>query len=251
MNYYINLISSSIEYIEENLLEEMSLELISSKFHLSQYHFDRLFSIIIGTSFKQYVNGRKLTVAAEQLINSKESVIDIAFKFGFKYPEVFSRSFKKQFGISPKEFRLNKTAINKVNKAKIISRNLINYNGRVILKPEYIELKEINLYGVLKKIDVYSQGFEKNLYDTAKKFLNKTSGDINLEKDKLYNLINCNGEGSKTYDNYFGKRVIQNFNYNSWHKRTIPNGIYARFIYKGKMSDIRQTFESDLFRWIL
>lgn len=250
MNYYINLISSSIEYIEENLFEEISLELISSKFHLSQYHFDRLFNISVGISFKQYVNGRKLTIAAEQLINSKESIIDIAFKIGFKYPEVFSRSFKRQFGITPKEFRCNEIPIKKVNKAEVIPRNLINYKGRIILKPEYIELNEINLYGVLEKIDVYNKGFEKKLYDTAKNFLSQSLDNTYLEKDKLYNLINCNGEGSRTYDSYFGKRIIENFNYNSTYKRTIPEGLYARFIYKGKMSDIRETFENDLFRWI-
>lgn len=250
MNYYINIISNSIEYIEENLLNEISLGLISNKFHLSQYHFDRLFNIIVGISFKQYVNGRKLTVAAEQLINSNQSIIEIAFKFGFKYPEVFSRTFKKQFGISPKEFRSSRIRINKVNKAEVVPRNLINYKGRIILKPEYIKMKQIDLYGVLEKIDVYNKGFEKKLYDIAKNFLNQSSDNICLEKDILYNLISCNGEGTSTYNCYFGKKILQNFNCNDADKRTITEGIYARFIYKGKMSDIRKTFENDLFRWI-
>lgn len=250
MNYYIKLINDSINYIEDNITKEICLASVSKKFHLSQYHFDRLFSITAGVSFKQYVMGRKLSAAAEQLINSDKQIIDIAFQFGFKYPEVFSKSFKKQFGISPMGYRKEKNVIKKVEKAQIIPRNLINYNGKLILKPSYIELNEIRLLGKSQVMDVFEEGFEKQAYNFAKDFLSMTKNSAYLNQNRFYNLICCNGEGSSTYTSYFGKEIIEKADSLELNERIIPKSLYAQFIYKGKMSEIRKTFDNDLFRWI-
>lgn len=250
MNYYIKLIKKSINYIEENLFKEMTLERISKEFNLSQYHFDRLFSIIVGTSFKQYILGRKLTLAAEKLLNSNNSVIDIALDLGFQYPEVFSRAFKKQFGISPKVFRKEETQIKKINKAVVIPRSLVNYNGGITLKAKYIYLDVLKLNGISKIVDVYDEEFESRLQETGRRFLDKTNKCEHLKQDVLYCLVNCHGEGSRTYTFYFGKEIIEDRECVGMTERLISKSCYASFLYEGKMSKIRKTFESDLFRWI-
>ena len=98
MNSYINLINKTIDYIEENIFERLNLSDISKQAYLSEYHFERLFKVIVGKSLKQYVLGRKLTMALDRLNNTNDPIINIAMDFGFEYPEVFSRAFKKQFG---------------------------------------------------------------------------------------------------------------------------------------------------------
>jgi len=218
--------------------------------NLSQYHFDRLFTIIVGTRFKQYILGRKLTLAAERLISSTDNIIDIALDLDFKYPEVFSRAFKKQFGISPKAFRKEKVEINKVDKAIIVPRDFMNYNGGVTLKATNVKLDNIELQGVSATIDVYDYGFEGKLKQIARNFSDKSREYEYLKQDKLYYLVNCHGEGTSTYTVYFGKEVIQDKYSEGFTKRTIPKSQYARFLYEGKMSKVRTTFEDDLFRWI-
>jgi len=250
MNYYIKLIKDCISYIEDNLFNEISLEIVAKEFNLSQYHFDRLFNIIVGITFKQYILGRKLTMASEVLINSNDSIIDVALDFGFQYPEVFSRAFKKQFGISPKVFRRERMEINKVEKAVVIPRNLVNYNGGVTLKATYIKIEDIRLQGVSEIIDIYDYGFERKLYNSARLFLDETRNNKHLKQDRFYNLVNCNGEGSSTYTSYFGKEIIGDSECYGMTERVIHKSSFASFIYKGKMSKIRKTFEDDLFRWI-
>lgn len=250
MNYYIKLIKESINYIEENLFKEMSLAIISREFNLSQYYFDRLFNIIVGTSFKQYVLGRKLTLAAETLLNSTDAIIDIALDFGFQYPEVFSRAFKKQFGVSPKVFREEKTQIKKVDKAVVIPRSLVNYNGKITLKATYVHLDALKLQGVSKTVDVYDHEFESKLRRTGRRFLVKTNKYKHLRQDTLYNLVNCHGKGSSTYTFYFGKETLEDKEVTVMTERLIPKSCYASFLYEGKISKIRKTFENDLFRWI-
>lgn len=250
MNYYIKLIKESINYIEENLFKEMSLAIVSKEFNLSQYYFDRLFNIIVGTSFKQYVLGRKLTLAAEKLLNSTDAIIDIALDFGFQYPEVFSRAFKKQFGISPKVFREEKTQIKKVDKAVVIPRSLVNYNGKITLKATYVHLDALKLQGISKIVDVYDHEFESKLRRTGRSFLVKTNKYKHLKQDTLYNLVNCHGKGSSTYTFYFGKETLEDKEVTDMTERLIPKSCYASFLYEGKISKIRKTFENDLFRWI-
>lgn len=259
MNYYINLISKSIEYIEDNIEKELSLELISREFNLSQYHFDRLFSIIVKRSYKQYVLGRKLTKAADMLSNTNKLIIDIAYEMGFNYPEVFSRAFKKQFGISPNTYRKQKNSIQRIDKVLIIPRNLINYKGKVILKPKCIQIERAAFLGIEEEIDVYSKGFEKKLYNVAKGFLSKTNRCRYLNQDSFFNMIVCNGEGTSTYKNFFCKKINDEFitRYRQYissdinlKEKIIDSSLYACFTYRGKMSEIRNIIEDDIFRWI-
>lgn len=250
VNYYIELISRAVDYIEENIERNITLGKVSENVHLSQYHFDRLFNIIVGTSLKKYVLGRKLAIASEYLVNSKTSILNIALDLGFKYPEVFSRAFKREFGVSPRTFRHEKLQIKKVDKAKVIPRALVNYNGGLVLNENYISLDNIELKGVSTIIDVYENGFEHELEKVFRKYLKDSEKYEELNNEKFYSLVNCHGEGSSTYSIYCGKEFEKDPEINGMSKVVIPKSLYAIFEYKGRMSVIRRNFEDDLFRWI-
>ena len=105
MNLYVSAIHETIEYIEYNIGESLQLADLSAHAGISDFHFNRIFKTVTGTTLKQYVLGRKLTNALEQLRSTNKSVTEIAMDVGFDYPEVFSRAFKKQFGLSPTNIR--------------------------------------------------------------------------------------------------------------------------------------------------
>ncbi len=101
MNLYVAVINEAVDYIEDHIDEKLSLATLAERFGISDFHFNRMFKTVAGVTLKQYILGRKLIKAIGLLRESKLSVIDIAMDLGFEYPEVFSRAFKKQFGLSP------------------------------------------------------------------------------------------------------------------------------------------------------
>lgn len=102
-NFYI--LTDALEYIEDNLCEEMSQEDIASAFYCSLSSLQKLFRYVFLVSIKEYISKRRLTHAAEELINTDNSIIDIALKYQYKSHEVFTRAFTKVWGKPPQTFR--------------------------------------------------------------------------------------------------------------------------------------------------
>lgn len=256
MNLYVSTINGVINYIEENISGQMTLQSISRQFCLSEYHFSRLFKVIIGTSLKQYILSRKLTLALERLKTSHDSVIDIGYEFGFEYPEVFSRAFKKQFGVSPANFRtgdFDEADIENslVNKALVVERDIANYQGVLTLKENCIYLDDIYLEGVYVEVNENADNFEYLIKSTRDDFLYASQKMEHLEHDRFYSVINCHGDNSGKYTAFFGKETIANDGENQLAVRHVPGGWYACFTYHGEILDIRSTFIDDLYRWIM
>ncbi len=199
---------------------------------------------------KQYILSRKLTLASQQLKNTSKSVIHIAYDFGFEYPEVFSRAFKKQFGISPSVFRRTNINIKFVEKAKIVKRDIANYKGKVSLKGTGIYLDDLYLVGRSIEVDINHNEFGSKLKSAGENFL-RESNDLNgLDHDQFYTLVNCHGDDNGEYTVFYGKAMKGSQKINL-DKRIVPKGYYAKFMYKGDMLDIRETFIDDLYRWIM
>ena len=133
---YEEMIESSLIFIEENILEDISLKNISGYFNISSAHFSRIFAFMIGEPYRQYVLKRKLSHSLSML-NNNESVIDTAFTYGFTYPESYSRAFKKVFGLSPKKYQISSGNVKPYGIGKVITRDLVNFNGEIFIRCEY------------------------------------------------------------------------------------------------------------------
>ncbi len=94
-------IQDAIEYIEENLTEELDIRKIAEKAYVSAFHFQRIFSALCGFTVGEYIRNRRLSMAAQELSMSDARVIDIAVKYGYDSPDSFTRAFTRFHGISP------------------------------------------------------------------------------------------------------------------------------------------------------
>ena len=83
-----------------------SVQYFADKVHLSPSYFGDLVRKEKGISAQEYIQNKLIAVAKEQLANRDLSINEIAFGLGFKYPQHFSRLFKKKLDCTPKEFRL-------------------------------------------------------------------------------------------------------------------------------------------------
>jgi AraC-like DNA-binding protein len=69
---HINRLNRTIEYIEANLDKNIHLELLAGKFALSKYHFHRIFKALIGEPPGRYIEKRRLSKAASELIETNK-----------------------------------------------------------------------------------------------------------------------------------------------------------------------------------
>lgn len=91
-----------IAYINANLSEELSLEILAEQFFLSKAHLNRIFKQSTGTTAWEYITVKRLFLAKE-LIDGGVQPGDACLQCGFRDYTTFFRSYKRHFGVSPKE----------------------------------------------------------------------------------------------------------------------------------------------------
>lgn len=91
-----------IEYINEHLFEEISLDMLSQKFYISKVHLTRKFKAYVGSTIWEYISTKRL-IKAKELLKSGKWPTDVAEACGFNDYSTFYRAYKQKYGISPKE----------------------------------------------------------------------------------------------------------------------------------------------------
>jgi len=97
-------INTVLEYIEEHLQEQMTVEELARLVHFHPNYFMQYFKTMLGLSPIAYINRKRMDKAKELLMSTGLSVTDVADQIGLEL-YYFSRLFKKQSGLSPTEYR--------------------------------------------------------------------------------------------------------------------------------------------------
>lgn len=101
----------SLAMIEEKIQERLTVEMLAAGINFSKYHYQRTFRETVGDTVMGYVTRRKLYLAAGELAETKDSVLEVALKYGYDSHEGFTRSFKAHIGVTPTEYRKYHSAI--------------------------------------------------------------------------------------------------------------------------------------------
>lgn len=98
-------IQRAIQFIENNLHEDLSLEITARFVGFSKYHFHRIFQKETGITVSEYIRYRRIANSANMLLYSEKRIIDIAIYYRFETQESFTRSFKRYYELPPGQYR--------------------------------------------------------------------------------------------------------------------------------------------------
>lgn len=98
---WIERLNQTINYIEEHLAEEIDYSKLAQIACCSTYHFQRMFTYMAGISLSEYIRRRRMSLAAIDLQDGKDKIVDIGLKYGYSSPTAFNRAFQSVHGVAP------------------------------------------------------------------------------------------------------------------------------------------------------
>ena len=103
---YFHRINKALQFIDENIDGDLSLDTVSKVACYSPFHFHRLFKAITNETLNAFIIRRRIEKSASVLMHLPEvTVAELSLQYGFTGNSSFTRAFKNFYGISPTEFR--------------------------------------------------------------------------------------------------------------------------------------------------
>ena len=99
------MIKEILSYIQENYREDLSLKILSYKYHMNTSYLGQVFQKEVGCSFSQYLSNIKNEKAKDMILNTNMKINDIAREVGYLDASYFYRKFKQCYGVSPASLR--------------------------------------------------------------------------------------------------------------------------------------------------
>ncbi len=158
---WIESLQKAINYMEDHLLEDITIESIARHANASSFHFQRTFSVLTDVSVGEYLRRRRLTLAAEELSRTDCKIIDLAYKYGYDTPEAFTKAFRRQHGVTPSDARKGIGKLQSYNRLII----QVNLKGVEPMKYRIVEEAAFQVVGLKRE---YSYENEENLIGIPK-----------------------------------------------------------------------------------
>lgn len=241
-NDYIQRINKVVAYINNHLDETLDLKTLANEAALSDFHFHRIFKALKGEAIGGYINRLRLEATARLLRYTALTIEEIAFNIGYETTASLSKAFKKQYGISPTEYRTNKDTY--IMKKEIINPDLALKAPKIItLEPKnliYVALTGAygsldygkayeQLWAVIKAQKLFTKGIESICisYDDPK----ITEGS--LQRSDVCLAIHKSATPQEEVS-----------------CKTLAGGKYAVFFYQGSYENLSQVYDTAV-RWVI
>lgn len=196
---WISGIQNAINYIEEHLTQELDYETIARESFSSPFHFQRCFSILCGYTLGEYIRNRRLTLAGAELSNTREKIIDVAYKYGYENPESFAKAFQKFHGITPSQARGGGVTLRSFSRLSI----KVTLEGGSMMNYRMEEKPAMLLTGYKRRFtgDPNDKGMQDHNFACENRVLQYILEGMSRQHDDTYQVLT--NFGPDGYDFYF------------------------------------------------
>lgn len=238
---WIQGLNKTIDYIEDNLLEDLSCGKLAEHIYISGSHFQRVFGLLTGMTPGEYIRNRRLSLAGQELSSTDIKVIEAAFKYGYESPESFSKAFTRFHGITPIQAKRNganlKSFSRLVIKIHLEGGNIMDY--RIVKKNAFNVAARMRTYTALNNQKEIPEFWNEYMSDGSHEKVCGMFGICEPEKKK--------GEFRYGIGAYWeGKEAPEGF-----ELITIPENTWAIFKCVGPMPDAIQDLWKNIYsEWL-
>ncbi|WP_277673452.1 AraC family transcriptional regulator [Piscibacillus halophilus] len=150
----LNRMNQAIQYIEDHLTDEMDLGEVAKRAYCSEFHFKRMFAFLTGVSLSEYIRRRRLSLAANELLDQNARIIDVAIKYGYQSADAFSRAFKHVHGITPSEVKGQGQSLKAYPRMTV----QLKISGGTEMDYRIVEKEAFRVVGIMKRVPIVFEG---------------------------------------------------------------------------------------------
>lgn len=183
-----------VEYIEERLTDELSLESIAAFAGVSDFHFRKIFFYLSGMTLSEYIKNRRLSEANKDLLNG-EKVTDVAFKYGYQSVDGFTRAFKKWSGFVPSDVTKKGVSKSFPKLSFVIKvKGGVSMEYRIEYKPAF------HLVGVSKRVPMQFEGVNNEIVKLAQSITEEQREEMHfLQNIEPYEVVNASYDADANF----------------------------------------------------
>lgn len=245
----------AITYIEAHLNENIGLEDVAWETGYSYYHMTRLFKSAVGETVGNYINKRRLSNAAKELLYTEKRIIDIAVESNYESSEAFSRAFKDVYHRSPLEYRKNQMDLF-VGSKKGLTPDMLQHitSSSITLEPEIVNVKETKVAGIRGEVTLKGNSLPQ-LWEQFHRIRAAIPHTVPQRRDfcicETGQTAFTEG-GDAIYSEMIGTEIDRFEDMpDSVVKRTVSPGKYAVFTHAGSLFNLEKTYDYIWGTWIL
>ncbi len=236
-------IGKAITFIEEHIMEDLSVGEIAKQVCISPFYFQKGFSLLCGFTVSEYIRKRRLALAGAELVSTDVKVIDAALKYGYDSPDSFTKAFTRFHGITPGMVRKEGATLRAFAPLKI---NL-TLKGGYLMDYKIMQKDSFTVVGALKMFQ-YQNAHEEVPVFWKEHFASENGKNI----CGMYGINHDEAMAGDVFeymiaDNYDPTKEVPE----GFVTKVIPAYTWAVFPCKGAMPDTLQATNTKIFsEWL-
>lgn len=236
-------ISKAIDYIEDNITQELTMQDIAKQAMISPFYFQKGFAMLCNFTVGEYIKKRRLTLAAIELISTEKRIVEIALQYGYDSPDSFTKAFTRFHGATPTSVRKGESMMRTFASLTI----KLTLEGGYTMDYKITSKEEFTVIGMSKVLGYDKAATEvpdlwAEYHQTGKDDLICSMYGISIDKDMSGNEFEY-----LIADNYNPVKEIPA----GFVTRVIPKHTWAVFACRGEMPHALQDVHKKIFsEWL-
>lgn len=244
-NNYLQRINDVLTYIQENLGKSFQLKELSEIGSFSPFHFHRIITAYLGEPLGSYIKRKRLEKAAQLLLFTNNSIVDISVAVGYETSSSFSSAFSKHFQTSPTNYRQKR--ISQTSTEKMEAPSKINFD----FQPTILSFPSTKV-AFVRTFGPYGSESTGKAWDTLLRFA--TEHNLLNDKTNLFGISYDNPEitleDTCEYNACISIEEVINPSKEIGVKE-LKGGKYAVFSYKGSYVHFAAVYGLIFKEWLL